>query len=70
MYHYRVRRLVDDFMRVLVWLALVAALIPLFSILGEILSKGALNLNVDVLISPMPTVGVQGGGSGTRYRVR
>ncbi|MBS7637664.1 phosphate ABC transporter permease PstA [Candidatus Bathyarchaeota archaeon] len=51
-------------MRVLVWLALVVALIPLFSILGEVFSKGAPHLNMDVLISPMPTVGEQGGGIG------
>lgn len=64
MYHYRIRRLLDDFMKLLVWLALVVALIPLFSILGEILLKGAPHLNMDVLISLMPTVGEQGGGIG------
>ncbi|MEM4727792.1 MAG: phosphate ABC transporter permease PstA [Candidatus Bathyarchaeia archaeon] len=56
------RKLLDNFMKALVWLALVVALIPLFIIIIEIFSKGASNINIDILISPMPTVGERGGG--------
>jgi phosphate transport system permease protein len=61
---YRKRKILDGFMRLLVWLALMAAAIPLFSMLGEIFSKGVPNINLQVLSSPMPSVGEPGGGIG------
>jgi phosphate transport system permease protein len=43
-------------------LALALALIPLFSILGEVALKGASSINLDFLTQPTPTVGEAGGG--------
>lgn len=62
MYRYRIRRFKDGLMRVLVWLALLLALIPLISIIGEVLFKGAFTLSIETLTHPMPTVGEVGGG--------
>lgn len=39
---YLIRKIKDRFMRILVYLALVLALIPLFSVLGEVVVKGLL----------------------------
>ncbi|MFP3985836.1 MAG: phosphate ABC transporter permease PstA [Candidatus Bathyarchaeia archaeon] len=59
---YKIRKIKDRFMRILVWLALLMALIPLFSILGEVVLKGASSINVNFLTQPTPTVGEAGGG--------
>ena len=62
MAHYTVRKIVDRSMRILAYFALIAALIPLFSILGEVILKGASSINIDFLTQPSPTVGEAGGG--------
>jgi phosphate transport system permease protein len=59
---YLIRKIKDRFMRILVYLALVLALIPLFSVLGEVVVKGASSINVGFLTQPTPTVGEAGGG--------
>lgn len=59
---YKIRKIKDRFMRILVWLALLMALIPLFSILGEVVLKGASSINVNFLTQPTPTVGEASGG--------
>jgi len=59
---YKIRKIKDRFMRILVWLALLMALIPLFSILGEVVLKGASSINLNFLTQPTPTVGEAGGG--------
>jgi len=59
---YKIRKIKDRFMRIFVWLALLMALIPLFSILGEVVLKGASSINVNFLTQPTPTVGEAGGG--------
>jgi phosphate transport system permease protein len=60
---YTVRKFKDRLMRVLVFLALLLALIPLFSILGEVIVKGAPSISIDFLTQPTPTVGETGGGA-------
>jgi len=62
MANYKIRKIKDRFMCILVWLALLMALIPLFSILGEVVLKGASSINVNFLTQPTPTVGEAGGG--------
>lgn len=59
---YLIRKIKDRFMRILVYLALVMALIPLFSVLGEVVLNGASSINVGFLTQPTPTVGETGGG--------
>jgi len=59
---YKIRKIKDRFMQILVWLALLMALIPLFSILGEVVLKGASSINLNFLTQPTPTVGEAGGG--------
>lgn len=59
---YMIRKIKDRFMRILVYLALVLALIPLFSILGDVILKGASSINIDFLTQPTPTVGETRGG--------
>jgi phosphate transport system permease protein len=61
--NYTIRKMKDLFMRVLVYLALVLALIPLFSILGEVVLKGASSMSLGFLTQPSPTVGETGGGA-------
>ncbi|MGQ9691846.1 MAG: phosphate ABC transporter permease PstA [Thermoproteota archaeon] len=63
MVSYKIRKVKDGFMRILVWLALLVALIPLFSILGEIFLKGASSINITFLAQSTPTVGETGGGA-------
>jgi phosphate transport system permease protein len=63
MSNYAVRKIKDRFMRAFVYLALVAALVPLFSILGEVVLKGAPSINIQFLTQPTPTVGETGGGA-------
>jgi len=60
--NYTVRRVKDRFMLILVYSVLAIALIPLFSILEEIVLKGASSINLDFLTQPIPTVGETGGG--------
>lgn len=62
MNNYVVRKIKDRFMRIFIFLALVAALIPLFSILGEVIIKGSSSVSIDFLTQPTPTVGEAGGG--------
>jgi phosphate transport system permease protein len=61
--NYAVRKIKDQFMRTFIYLALVAALIPLFSILGEVVLKGAPSINIAFLTQSTPTVGEVGGGA-------
>ncbi|MGQ9479688.1 MAG: phosphate ABC transporter permease PstA [Thermoproteota archaeon] len=49
-------------MQLLIWSALVVALIPLFSILFEVFSKGSISMSINFLVQPTPTVGESGGG--------
>jgi len=60
--HYTVRKIIDKSMRTFAYLALIVALIPLFSIIGEVLLKGASSVNINFLTQPSPTVGEAGGG--------
>jgi phosphate transport system permease protein len=60
---YLIRKIKDRSMRILVYSALVLALIPLFSVLGEVVVKGAPSINVGFLTQPTPTVGEAGGGA-------
>jgi len=62
MNHYTIRKITDRSMRMLTYLALIVALIPLFSILGEVVLKGASSINLNFLTQPTPTVGEAGGG--------
>jgi phosphate transport system permease protein len=59
---YLIRKTKDRLMRILVYSALVLALIPLFSVLGEVVVKGASSINIGFLTQPTPTVGEAGGG--------
>jgi len=61
-YYYRLRILKDYAVRLLVYLSLVTALTPLFSILYEVVQKGVSAINLDFFIKPSPTVGEEGGG--------
>jgi len=49
-------------MRIFAYLALVVALIPLFSIIGEVVLRGASSINISFFTQPSPTVGEAGGG--------
>lgn len=60
--NYVIRKIKDRFMQVLVWLALLIALIPIFSILLELALRSAYLINLDFLTRPTPTVGETGGG--------
>jgi phosphate transport system permease protein len=60
---YLIRKIKDRLMRILVYSALALALIPLFSVLGEVVVKGASSINVGFLTQPTPTVGEAGGGA-------
>jgi len=60
--YHRFRFVKDYFMRILIYLALISALIPLFSILYEVFVRGASTINMDFFIKPTPTVGEVGGG--------
>ena len=60
--NYMVRKIKDRFMRIFIYLALAAALIPLFSIL-EVVLKGASSINIEFLTQSTPTVGEAGGGA-------
>jgi len=56
------RRLNDKLVHVLVYLALIAALTPLFSVLWEVFRRGISAINLDFFIKPTPAVGEVGGG--------
>jgi phosphate transport system permease protein len=60
--YHRFRFVKDYFMRILIYIALISALIPLFSILYEVFVRGASTINMDFFIKPTPTVGEVGGG--------
>jgi len=60
--HYTIRKIIDKSMRILAYLALIVALVPLFSILSGVILKGASSINIDFLTQPSPTVGEAGGG--------
>ncbi|MEM1539579.1 MAG: phosphate ABC transporter permease PstA [Candidatus Bathyarchaeia archaeon] len=60
--YYRFRIIKDYVARTLVYLSLVAALIPLFSILYEVVQRGISVINLDFFMNPTPTVGEKGGG--------
>ncbi|MCQ5337293.1 MAG: phosphate ABC transporter permease PstA [Candidatus Methanomethylicia archaeon] len=55
------RSLKDKIMQILVYLALIIALIPLFSILFEVFIRGISAINLDFFIKPTPAVGEIGG---------
>jgi phosphate transport system permease protein len=55
------RSLKDKIMHILVYLALIIALIPLFSILFEVFIRGISTINLDFFIKPTPAVGEIGG---------
>jgi len=61
--NYEIRKIKDRLMQILVCLALLVALIPLFSILWEVILKGAPSINLNFLTQPTPTVGEVGGGA-------
>ncbi|MEM2920751.1 MAG: phosphate ABC transporter permease PstA [Candidatus Bathyarchaeia archaeon] len=63
MSNYNLRKIKSNMVRVLIWLALMIALVPLFSIIGEVALKGASSFNIDLLTKPTPTVGEAGGGA-------
>ncbi|MCS7114821.1 MAG: phosphate ABC transporter permease PstA [Candidatus Bathyarchaeota archaeon] len=60
--YYRFRIIKDYVAHFLVYLSLVAALIPLFSILYEVVQRGISAINLNFFINPTPTVGEKGGG--------
>jgi phosphate transport system permease protein len=60
--HYTLRKIIDRSMRILIYSALVVALIPLFSILAQVILKGASSININFFTQPSPTVGETGGG--------
>jgi phosphate transport system permease protein len=61
--YYRFRLIKDYAARFIVYLSLTVALIPLFSILYEVVQKGISTINIDFFVNPTPTVGEKGGGA-------
>ncbi|MEM3506364.1 MAG: phosphate ABC transporter permease PstA [Nitrososphaerales archaeon] len=59
---YRLRMIKDVIMQFMIYLALIVALIPLFSILFEVIRRGLVAINLDFFIKPTPTVGEAKGG--------
>lgn len=59
---YRLRRIKDLIVHFMVYLALLVALIPLFSVILEVMRRGLVAINLDFFIKPTPTVGEAGGG--------
>ncbi|MEM2868722.1 MAG: phosphate ABC transporter permease PstA [Candidatus Bathyarchaeia archaeon] len=59
---HRWRRIKDLIMSFMVYLALIVALIPLFSVIFEVAGRGLVAINLDFFIKPTPTVGETGGG--------
>ncbi|MEO3993882.1 MAG: phosphate ABC transporter permease PstA [Desulfurococcaceae archaeon TW002] len=60
--HHKLRMIKDRAALLLVYLSLALALIPLFSILYEVLRRGVLAINPAFFTNPTPTVGEEGGG--------
>lgn len=60
--YYRLRRIKDVIVRFMVYLALLIALIPLFSVIFEVARRGIIAINLDFFVKPTPTVGEVGGG--------
>ncbi|MCX8171946.1 MAG: phosphate ABC transporter, permease protein PstA, partial [Candidatus Bathyarchaeota archaeon] len=56
------RGIKDVVARLLVYLALIIALIPLFSVIFEVARRGLIAINLDFFVKPTPTVGEAGGG--------
>lgn len=56
------RKIKDLMMRSIVYLALLIALITLFSVIFEVIRRGIMAINLDFFIKPTPTVGEAGGG--------
>lgn len=61
--YYKFRVVKDRVMHFLVYLALFAALTPLFSILYEVVQRGIFTVDTNFFIRPTPTVGETGGGA-------
>lgn len=62
MNYYKLRIIKDRIMQILVYLALLIALIPLFSVLYEVIRRGISVININFFIKPIPTVGEAEGG--------
>jgi phosphate transport system permease protein len=60
--HYKLRVTKNRLTQFLVYLALFSALVPLFSILSEVIRKGFSTINFDFFVKPTPTVGEARGG--------
>ena len=60
--YYKFRVVKDRLVKFLVYLALFSALVPLFSILYEVVIRGFSTINIEFFIKPTPTVGEAGGG--------
>ncbi|MGP3668013.1 MAG: phosphate ABC transporter permease PstA [Candidatus Bathyarchaeota archaeon] len=60
--YYKFRVFKDNMARFFVYLALIIALIPLFSILYEVVLRGCLVISIDFFTKPTPTVGEENGG--------
>jgi len=59
--NYRIRKIKNRLMRILLWSSLIIAMIPLFSILLDVFINGAGAINIDFFLLPTPTVGEKGG---------
>jgi phosphate transport system permease protein len=62
MEYYKFRVVKDHLVQFLVYLALFSALVPLFSILYEVVVRGFFTINIEFFIKSTPTVGEVGGG--------
>jgi phosphate transport system permease protein len=60
--YYKVRVVKNHLVQFLVYLALFSALVPLFSMLYEVVARGFSTINIEFFIKPTPTVGEIGGG--------
>ena len=60
--YHKLRVAKNRLMQFLVYLALFSAIVPLLSILSEVIRRGFSTINFDFFIKPTPTVGEVGGG--------
>jgi len=60
--HHKSRVIKNYIAQFLVYLSLFSALVPLFSILYEVIVRGFSTINFEFFIKPTPTVGEAGGG--------